>query len=165
MAADVKELLAALEEKQLLLGQLEELLTQEQQAITNLDLDALDLLDQQKRHLLVQLEANTNATRQMIRSLAEQANLAPTATLSPVIASLAAPQRDRCTELQGGLLRVGKRVDRLLDFNRELLQTSLTTVTTSLDFFNRLFTRGTTYGDAGKMTANGSGVRLVSQEA
>ena len=165
MAADVKELLTALETKQQLLGRLEDLLTQEQQAITNLDLNDLDRLDQQKRQLLVQLEANSNSTRQMIRSLAEQANLSPTATLTPVIASLSSPQRDRCNELQRALLQIGKRVDQLLDFNRQLLQTSLTTVTTSLDFFNRIFSRGGTYGDGGRMMSASTGVRLVSQEA
>jgi len=165
MTANATQLLAALEEKHLLLGRLEELLTLEQQAITNLDLPELDQLDQQKRHLLVELEENTNGTRQLIRSLAEQANLSPTVTLSPVIATMAAPQKERCTQLQTALFSVGKRVDRLLDFNRELLQTSLTTVTSSLDFFNRLFSRGTTYGDAGKMRANTSGIQLVSQEA
>jgi flagellar biosynthesis/type III secretory pathway chaperone len=165
MAAHAKDLLAALEEKQQLLGHLEELLTLEQQAITALDLTQLDRLDQQKRQLLVELEGNSNATRQLIRSLADQANLAPTATLSPVIATLAAPLKDRCSQLQSALLAIGKRVDRLLELNRELLQTSLTTVTTSLEFFNRIFSRGTTYGDAGKMRTNTNGVQLVSQEA
>ena len=165
MAADVKDLLVALEVKQQLLGRLEELLTQEQQAITNLDLDQLDAVDQQKRHILVQLEENSNTTRQLIRSLAEQANLAPTVTLSPVIATLLPPQKDRCAELQRALIGIGKRVDVLLDFNRELLQISLTPVTTSLNFFNRIFSRGTTYGEAGKMQTSTSGVQLVSREA
>jgi flagellar biosynthesis/type III secretory pathway chaperone len=165
MTADATKLLAALEEKHLLLGRLEELLTLEQQAITNLDLAELDQLDQQKRHLLVDLEGNSNGTRLLLRTMADQANLAPTVTLSPVIATLATPQKERCTQLQTALFTVGKRVDRLLDFNRQLLQTSLATVTTSLDFFNRLFSRGTTYGDAGKMRSNASGVQLVSQEA
>ena len=165
MAADVKDLLNALETKQQLLGHLEELLTREQQAITSLDLDQLDTIDQQKRQLLVQLEENSNNTRHLIRSLAEQANLAPTVTLSPVIATLLQPQKDRCAELQRALLGIGKRVDGLLDFNRELLQISLTTVTTSLSFFNRIFSRGTTYGEAGRMQTNASGVQLVSREA
>lgn len=165
MATEAKELTTVLEEKKLLLGLLEELLTAEQQAITNLNLDQLDQLDQQKRHLLVQMEGNSNKTRQMIRALAEQANLAPTVTLSPVIASLTPPHRDRCAELQATLLGIGKRVDLLLDFNRELLQSSLSTVNTSLDFFNRIFSRGNTYGDAGRMKTNTSGVQLVSQEA
>lgn len=165
MATDAKELIIALEVKHRLLEELEELLAREQQAITKLDLDQLDQLDQQKRDLLVHLEGNANSTRQTIRFLAEQANLAPTATLTPLIKTLASPHKERCAELQGAVMSIGGRVDRLLDFNRELLQTSLNTVTASLNFFNRIFSRGTTYGDAGRMQSNAGAVRLVSQEA
>ena len=55
-------------------------------------------------------------------------------------------------------------MNRVLAFNRELLQASLRTVNRSLDFFNRVFSDSCTYGDAGRMVQGSQGARLFCKE-
>lgn len=165
MAADPARMVSVLDEKSILLLRLEEVLTLEQKAIVSLDLSGLEQIDQQKRHLLMQIETNGNEFRQLLKVQAEAAGLPMTVTLTPLLPTLPLAEREQATALQHRMKEQGRRVDRLLDLNRELLQNSLKTVNSSIDFFNRLFTQGATYGGAGRMANDGTGVRLVSREA
>lgn len=147
-----------------LLGRLETVLLDERGAIVALDLEAMEQIDARKREVIRELEQNGEEGRRIIRELADEKGLSPDTTLTGLLETLPPLQRKPLATLQAKVLERGKSVDRQITINRDLLVSSLRTVNASLDFFHRMFTLGTTYGEGGKITEE-SGVRLVSREA
>jgi len=164
MADSVSELIAALRSKQEVMAEMLSVLDLEQESIVALDLATLDSHSERKRQLLIQLETVTNRCRQLMRAVAAEQGVPGVDSLSQLIVRLLPPDREAVQGLQSRLLEGAAAMNRVLAFNRELLQASLRTVNRSLDFFNRGFSDSCTYGDAGRMVQGGQGVRLFCKE-
>ena len=164
MAQSVQELIDSLTENDRIIGELLQLLDEEQQNIAQLQGERVEEMAGRIRDLLGRLEAAASDIRRILARLAREVGLQDGATLSLIIPHVAHPQRKRLEELRVRLLERGELVNGLLEFNRELLSGGLQAVNNALDFFKSVMTRRTTYGDQGRLL-DGNGVRLVNREA
>ncbi|TWJ18058.1 flagellar export chaperone FlgN [Geobacter argillaceus] len=166
MAESVLELINSLTENDRIVQELLQLLEEEQQNVAQLQGDRVEELAGRIRDLLGRLEAAASDIRRILARLAREAGLRDGATLSLIIPLLALPHRAVLEELRARLMERGELVNRLLEFNRELLSGGLQAVNNALDFFKSVMTtRRTTYGDQGKLLDGSNGVRLVNREA
>lgn len=165
MAQSVQELINSLTENDRIVGELLQLLDEEPQHIAQLQGDRVEELAGRIRDLLGSLEAAASDIRRILARLAREVGLHDGATLSQIIPLLALPQRKTLEELRARLMERGELVNRLLEFNRELLSGGLQAVNSALDFFKSVMTRRTTYGDQGRLLDGSNGVRLVNREA
>lgn len=164
MAQSVHELINSLTENDRIVGELLQLLEEEQQNVTQLKGDRVEEVACRIRDLLGRLEAAASDIRRILARLAREVGLQDGATLSRIIPLLELPQRKALEELRARLIERGELVNRLLEFNRELLSGGLQAVNNALDFFKSVMTRRTTYGDQGRLLDGSNGVRLVNRE-
>lgn len=164
MASSVSELISALSEKRRLMEELLHHLKEEQRCIVECDLTNLEIGVAKKKELFVQLETSSNLSRQLVKQMALELNVPEACSLSPLLPKVAAPHREILQGLQRGLLDLGTALDRLLVSNGGLLQGALRTVTRSLEFFGCMFSRSTTYGEAGKMVGGAANARIICKE-
>lgn len=165
MAQSVHELIGTLTENDRVIRELLQLLEEEQQDIARLNGDRVEAVAGRIRDLLSSLELAASDIRRILARLAGEVGLQDGATLSQIIPRLALPQRKALEELRAGLIERGELVNRLLEFNRELLSGGLQAVNGALDYFKSVMTRRTTYGDQGRLLDGSNDVRLVNREA
>jgi hypothetical protein len=104
--------------------------------------------------------------RELVREVALELELPDAASISPLLARLAEPQREALQGVQRGLLERGATLERRLASNADLLQGVLQTATRSLEFFGRLFNKSSTYGYAGQMMGGAvNRPRIICREA
>jgi len=165
MAQGVQELIGSLTENDRIVEELFRLLEQEQESITMLQGARLEEVAGRVRDLLTRLERATSDIRRLLVGLAREVGLQDEATLSQIILLLP-PNQGRALEgLRTRLIENGQQVNRLLEFNRELLSGGLQAVNSALDFFKSIMTRRNTYGEQGKLLGGANDVRLVNREA
>jgi len=165
MAQSVQELISALTDNDRIVEEILRLLEQEQESIAKLQGDRVVEVAGRVRDLLNRLEGTTCDIRRLIARLSREIGLRDGATLSGIIPLLPPHQREALDGLRTRLLANGQMVNRLLEFNRELLSGGLQAVNNALDFFKSIMTRRTTYGDQGKLLDSANSMRLVSREA
>lgn len=165
MAQSAQELISALTDNDRIVNELLRLLEQEQEGITRLQGARVEEVASGIRDLLTRLEGAASDIRRLLASVARETGLQDGATLSAIIPLLPPHQRETLNRLRTRLLENGQQVNRLLEFNRELLAGGVQAVNSALDFFKSITTRRTTYGDQGKLLDGGDGVRLVNREA
>ena len=164
MSETISQLQQALTAHKEAMAELLKLLEREQRTILEHDLAGLDAHGESKRRLLVSLETAANSCRQLIHRAAAELKTPSAANLSALLPYLPLRQRPVLQNLQRHLTETGNTLNRQLTLNRELLQGNLKAVNSSLQFFNNLLSRQTTYGEQGRMVAGGSGIRLVCKE-
>jgi chromosome segregation ATPase len=164
MTASLNQFMQALSANKAVLEELAAFLTEEQQSIVNLDTIAIEGRAERKKLLLAQLETSATTCRQRLRQLAQELQLPQAETISALLPRLTGTQRTALQNLQQGLQQLSDEVNRLLAFNRELLDSSLGIINSSLQFFNSLLTKRPTYGQHGMMMDSGSSIRLVNKE-
>jgi hypothetical protein len=164
MTASLNHFMQALSANKAVLEELAAFLTEEQQSIVNLDTAAIEGRAERKKLLLAQLESCATTCRLRLRQLGQELQLPQAETISALLPRLAGTQRTALQKLQQGLQELSDEVNRLLAFNRELLDSSLGIINSSLQFFNSLLTKRPTYGQHGMMMDSGSSIRLVNKE-
>ncbi len=165
MAKSVQELIGLLTDNDRIVGELLQLLEEEQESIARLKGERVEEMAGRIRDLVGQLESAARNIRQLILRLAEELGLPSGATLSLVITKLPLGQKTTLEELRSRLLERGEMINRLLEFNRELLEGGLQAVNNSLQFFRAVMTRSNTYGGQGQLVDGSAGIRLVNREA
>lgn len=164
MTNSIPELITALSENETTMEELRKLLEEEHRLIVTMDTSNLETQMGKTRELYVRLERSGNHSRQLMRQLAQELGLPEAAGLSPLLPKVALPHRKTLMELQQRLLETGAALDQLMAFNRELLYGALRTVNRSLEFFGHLFSRSTTYGQAGQMLGAVPHARIICKE-
>lgn len=165
MQSCLPQLVTVLSSKRTSMEELLALLQDEQKNIIDIDLHGLATLDGRKRELLTAMDRNNAECRLLFKSAALELKLDKAETLSPIIEQAGPQVRETLKGLQARILELGQAMNRLLDFNRELLEGSLAHVRESIAFFNSVMQRqSSTYGDAGRMLDSGKKVRLVCRE-
>lgn len=165
MGAAVTELLAALSEKGELLTRLNALLEEERSSLTALDLARLEENQQDVNEAMERLAALSDSCRRTIGSLGAELGLGETVSLTPVIGRLAGPEQVALQEAQALVAARSRALSGTLALNRGLLEDSLNVVDGSVNFFNRLFNPGDTYGVGGSIVSRRGGSRFVCKEA
>ncbi|MBI5655713.1 MAG: flagellar protein FlgN [Geobacter sp.] len=164
MASCLPEFIEALTAKRAAMEELLTILEAEQRSIIDVDIANLEQLDQRKRELLFSMERTNAACRLLLRKSAEELQVPQAESLSPLMPKIASPLRERFRGLQSRILELGEALQRVIAFNRSLLEGSLQHVQESVEFLNALFTRRSTYGQAGGMVSSTNDVRLVCKE-
>ena len=165
MAQNVRALITSLTENDRIIGELLQLLEEEQENVARLQGERVEAVAGRIRDLLGRLEAAASDIRRILARLAREVGLQDGATLSLIIPLLEPSQRKPLEELRARLVQRGELVNRLLEFNRELLSGGLQAVNNALEFFKTVMTRRTTYGDQGRLLDGSNGARLVNREA
>lgn len=164
MKGSIAVLIASLTEKGELLKQLKVLLQEEQSCLIALDLAKLEENQQEITAAMERMAQLSKGCKSMIDSLGAELGLAGNVTLSPVIARLAQPEQQALREAQSKVAADSRALGGALDLNRGLLEDSLKMVDKSVNFFNRLFNPGDTYGVAGAIVSRRGGSRFVCKE-
>ncbi|GAM09670.1 flgN protein [Geobacter sp. OR-1] len=164
MPSCLPQLVTALNGKREKMENLLLLLKDEQKSIIEVDLAGLESLESRKRELLGAMERGNAEYRLLLKEAARELNLEKVENLSPLISKSPAPFRETLGRLQSTLLETGESLNRILDFNRELLEGSLNHVRENMAFFDAIMNRRKTYGDSGTMVMNGNKSRLVCKE-
>ena len=164
MTSCLPQLVTALSSKRDEMEKLLLLLQEEQKSIIDVDLAGLEALESRKRELLGVMERGNAEYRLLLKDAAKELKIEKIDNLSPLIQKSPQPLRETLSRLQSSLLEIGEALNRLLDFNRGLLENSLQHVQQNLTFFNSLINSSKTYGDAGNMIAGNGGSRLVCKE-
>ena len=165
MGERVSRLIALLSEEEGALQELLQLLEEEQGSLLRQDLAELQAQSEKKQELYQRLAVSSRPCRQLVEQLAGEAGATGPGKLSALIAALLREQGEQLQLQQRRMLELGDRLQRMSAQNGQLLHGSLGTVSRSLEFFGRIFNRGTTYGGAGRMTSGTSGPRLLRGEA
>jgi hypothetical protein len=164
MKPSISELLTALTEKVALLKELQVLSQQEQSCLVALDLQSLDENQQKLEEVMDRMERVTNRCRGLISAIAIDLGLSGHTSLSPIISRMKQPEQGALKEAQAQVMAESKALNGVLALNRGLLEESLDVVQRSVEFFNRLFNPGETYGVAGSLVARRGGSRFVCKE-
>jgi|PlaIllAssembly_1097288.scaffolds.fasta_scaffold107384_2 flagellar biosynthesis/type III secretory pathway chaperone len=158
------ELVSELTGKKAVLEELVKVLEAEQRSIVEIDMPGIDACDSRKRELLASLERSSGRCRQLLKEAGQELNAGGVECISSLLAKVPPPLRSSLASLQARLQEQGDSLKRQLDFNRGLLEGSISHLQESLEFLNGLFTRRQTYGEAGGMISSNDNVRLVCKE-
>lgn len=164
MKQKISELIATLADKGAVLKELQTLLQKEQSCLVSLDLDALEENQQQIVEAMDRMAQLSEKCRGMLASIGKELGIAGNATLSPIIAKLAQPEQRALRDAQARITAESRALNGALSLNRGLLEDSLDVVQRSVNFFNRLFNPGETYGVAGSLVSRRGGSRFVCKE-
>ena len=164
MKPNIADLISKLAEQGTLLQEMRRLLEQEQSCMVSLDLARLEENQQEIAGTMERMAQLSDACREMIAAIGAEQGLPGGATLSPIIARLAHPEKGALQEAQARISADSKALSGALTLNRTLLEDSLRMVDRSVSFFNRLFNPGDTYGLAGSIVARRGGSRFVCKE-
>jgi len=161
----IMRLTALLYESEQTLQELLDILAEERRSLMQMETARLEDLTFDKQVLHERLQVASCKYRQLLSLLAEAVGVPGATTLSPLLSKLPQPQSGELRELQGRLLKLGRRLEQLGNENERLLSNALSTVNRSLDFFGRIFSRSATYSGNGGVTSVGTAPRRVCGEA
>jgi len=164
MKESIAELIAVLGEKGALLQEMRRLMQREQSCLVALDLGGLEQTQQEIAGTMERMAGLTASCKAMIAAIGAEQGIPGSATLSPIIARMAPPERQALQEAQTRIQADSQDLGGALNLNRGLLEDSLKVVERSVSFFNRLFNPGETYGLAGSLVARRGGSRFVCKE-
>lgn len=159
-----QQLVTILTSKRNDMEQLLNLLKDEQRRIIDVDIAALEDLDDRKRELLGIMERGNAEYRQLLKEAAAELKVSRFENLSSLLPAVSPSLRENLKGLQARIVELGESLNRILEFNQGLLENSLRHVHQNLAFFNSLVNKSNTYGDAGTMVTGKRGSRLVCKE-
>jgi hypothetical protein len=111
------------------------------------------------------LERLSGQCQQMIVAMGADLGMPGNTTLSPIIERLGAPEQAALKEAQESVSGNASALQGALALHRRLVEDSLNVVGRSVNFFNRIFNPGQTYGGAGAFVNAGRGATgFVSKE-
>ncbi|MBU5611493.1 flagellar protein FlgN [Geomonas azotofigens] len=157
MDRSIVELIAALCEKGVLLDQMQALLQEEQECMSSLDMARLEENQQEIGAGMERLAKLSEQCQQMIAAIGTDLGMPGNTTLSPIIERLSAPEKQALKEAQQSVTGNAQALQGALALHRRLIEDSLNVVGRSVNFFNRLFNPGQTYGGAGAFVNAGRG--------
>lgn len=164
MKQNITELISKLAEKGTLLQEMRGLLQREQTCLASLDLVSLEENQQAIACTMDRMAQLTDACKAMIAAVGSELGLSGNVTLSPIIARMAQPEQGALREVQTRITADSLALGGALALNRTLLEDSLRMVERSVNFFNRLFSPGDTYGLAGSIVSRRGSSRFVCKE-
>ncbi|RNC67266.1 MAG: flagellar protein FlgN [Desulfuromonadales bacterium] len=164
MATGTVELVDILDARGASMEEMVRLLEEERQAIISFDTERLQVAAARKVHVAALMEELDGTCRVALARAGERHGLADNATLSPIIARTPQPDRAELAAIQVKLGSLASDIRRMLDDNRRLLESSLTTIGRSLSFFQSRFKVAETYGGSGQMVERGANAGLLRRE-
>lgn len=164
MERSIVELIAALCEKGVLIDQLKALLQEEQECMASLDLARMEENQQEIVLGMERLRGLSEKCQCMIGSIGVDLGMPGNSTLSPILEKLGQPERQALKDAQLAVTGNAQALQGALALHRRLIEDSLNLVGRSVNFFNRLFNPGDTYGVAGSLVSRRGASGFVSKE-
>lgn len=164
MKPGIADLIATLATKGELMQELKRLLNREQSCLVALDLAGLEETQQEIARAMERMAEVSDLCRSKVAALGEELGLTGRATLSPIIERMQNPEKGALREAQTRVTAQARALEGAVTLNRGLLEDSLKVVEYSVNFFNRLFNPGDTYGFAGALVSRRGGSRFVCKE-
>lgn len=163
--ATANRLAEVLTEQVALLQELQQNLQDEQKALVDLDVTAMESLNSTKEQLLARQRVVADSLRQTMADTAVKVGLAPSASLSELIEALPTSMRSQIMPLQQVAKQAGSAVSVLASQNRGMLEQFLGVVNDSLAFILRILSTSNTYGVRGTYLNNSqSGAVMINRE-
>ncbi|HKZ16783.1 MAG TPA: flagellar protein FlgN [Geobacteraceae bacterium] len=158
------ELVDVLTAKEDALRLLQSILEEERIYIVELKTDKLNETTSRKEEVAAKISDLKERLRETLSRSFKEWGMSGEINLSPVIEKLRGPEKERLLGLQDSLILLSRKIEELLSGNRDLLNSSLRIVESSMSFFRRALSRSDTYGNAGHMTEIPAASRLVCKE-
>lgn len=164
--AAANRLVEILKEQLTVMRELQQVLQEEQQAITGLDTASMELLNGQKELLVARQRTIAEQLRQSLTETAVQLGLPASATLSDIISKMPNSMKVELEPLQQAAKQAGSAVSVLANQNRGMLERFLGVVNDSLGYILRILNTSNTYGVRGTyLSSVQAGAVMVSKEA
>lgn len=164
MDRSIVALIAALCEKGVLIDQLKALLQEEQECMASLDLAKIEENQQEIVAGMERLRLLSEKCREMIACIGGELGIPGNTTLSPIIERLGPQEKKALKEAQESVVGNAQALTGALALHKRLIEDSLNVVGRSVNFFNRLFNPGNTYGVAGSLVSGRGASGFVSKE-
>lgn len=164
MEPRIAELIAALCEKGVLMDQLQGLLREEQECMSSLDLARMEENQQEIAAGMQRMARLSTRCQEMIAAIGTELGIPGNKTLTPIIEKLAEPEKLALKDAQQSILSNAQAFNGALALHQRLIEDSLNLVGRSVNFFNRLFNPGNTYGMAGALVSGRGSSGFVSKE-
>lgn len=165
MSDMLQEMAAALERQRMVCAELQHLLQDEQEAISNLDSTRMEQINAGKEEVMVRQKRAADELRGLLDRLARQYGLPAGSTLGAVLAAAPKEAGRLLYPLQEQLNEVGTSLRSLAEQNRTMLERFLGTVNDSLGFLTRILNSSSMYGANGAYRTERSGAMIVNREA
>lgn len=159
---DEKHFIAILDSQLHLLKVLLSLLEQETAELTNINLGAMESLNQKKEETATNIEKHSALLRQAFSELAAERGLPADATLGHVVSLFA--NKDMSL-LHGELNVVARRVQDIAALNREIAGRFAEAASTSLNLLTRVINQSSMYGASGGYQQRPTGSIMINREA
>lgn len=164
--AAANRLVELLKEQLTVMRELQQVLQEEQQAISGLDTASMELLNGQKELLVARQRTIAEQLRQNLTETSVQLGLPASATLSDIISKMPNSMKVELEPLQQAAKQAGSAVSVLANQNRGMLERFLGVVNDSLGYILRILNTSNTYGVRGTyLSSVQAGAVMVSKEA
>lgn len=160
-----QELKTKLETQLVVYTNLQQLLLDEQEAISNLDTSKMDQLNKGKEELVVQQKQSTEILRGLLAKLASQLALPVGSNLGTIVTAAPKEAQPSLQYLKTEIGRISTELKKLADQNRAILERFLGTVNESLGFLTRTLNSSNMYGSSGTYRTERTGAMIVNREA
>lgn len=164
MSSGIAELIETMTEKRDALECLQAILEEENEHITRLDSEALRINSSKKLRVFERMSNLNDRCRAALEDAYREVGVPGGNTLSPLVAGLKQPEREIIQTLQQTVIRTARKTEQLLKLNKDLLESSLQFIESSMNFFKRFFSKTDTYSQTGRMLAAPPAPRIVCKE-
>ncbi len=163
MRNSLAKLIRLLGDKEKALEEMTVLLLEEQRCVIGFDPGALVELGSRTEEATARLSGLKRECGALIRQLGDELGVPGEGTLSPIVARLSTAEQAALRPVQKRVAKRAAALERQLDLNRGVLESSLATIGSSMAFFGRVLGGGMTYGAQGHLRsamAEGNLLRL-----
>ncbi len=163
MPANMDRLIVLLCEKERIMEEMVQSLSEEQNRIMEMNPAAVEASNRSKEEVTTRLTRATVLCRELMAVVGAERGVSG-GTLTPLIAVASDSERLDLLPLQQRLLLLGGNLLRQQELNRKMILRSLGLVRQSLSLFGGLFRFSDTYGAQGRLSTGTTGLSFLSRE-
>lgn len=147
------------------LKELLQLLEQETDQLTAINIEAMAEINEKKEAALARIQEHTAPLRQLIIEVAAEIGLPANCPLGELTAKLAKQGYKGVVEIHGELNLVAEQVCQVAALNHEIAERFTGTLTQSLDFLTKVLSQSNVYGASGGYQQRPTGSVMINREA
>ncbi|HEY3308122.1 MAG TPA: flagellar export chaperone FlgN [Desulfuromonadaceae bacterium] len=147
------------------LKELLELLEQETDEMTALNIEAMAEINAKKEAASARIQEHTAPLRQLISEVAAGVGLSVECPLGELAASLAKQGHKEIVTLHEQLNRVAKQVREVAATNHDIAERFAATLNQSLNFLTKVLSESNAYGASGSYQQRPAGAVMINMEA
>lgn len=160
----LKELLAVLGEKALLLESVRDRLEEEQRCIMEARTEGLDEKTRDAEESISRINALNGRFKTLLSKTGDELGLPEAESLSPLISVVEPETRIQLRELQQRCFSAAGEIGGIVTMNQALIRNSLDIIGRSLSLFSNLLGGAETYGAAGRISSGKAAAGICCRE-